>query len=87
MRAYRFADKYAFKNLYLDSIGEPQDSPRRSSTQGLQINYTLNAEGPADQRIDVFLLDERYERDPLPCSVRKKWSCLFYRPLCLNKAP
>ena len=58
----------------MDALGELQDSVRRSDTQGLQFKYTLNAEGPADQVIDVFVLDERYERDPLPCGVRREWS-------------
>jgi len=66
-------NKYEFKNLYLDAIGEPQDSIRRTNTQGLQFKYTFNPDGPQEQTIDVFLLDERYDRDPLPCGVRKEW--------------
>lgn len=74
----RLPNKAAFKNIYLDGIGEPQDSPRRSQLNGLQTVVRLNAAadsspGRASRAIDVFLLDQRYFRTPLPCSVRAKW--------------
>lgn len=65
----RLPDKAVFKSMFLDALGEPQDSPRRSSDTGLQAHYVLNA-GQAGREIDVLLLDERYERDTLPCQVR-----------------
>eukprot|EP00210_Caulerpa_lentillifera_P006442 g6154.t1 len=66
-------NKFEFKNLYLDSIGVEQESVRRRVFGGLEYKYTLNAEHPLDQQIDVFLLDERYNRDALPCGVRREW--------------
>eukprot|EP00877_Chromochloris_zofingiensis_P012778 jgi/Chrzof1/7754/Cz02g35160.t1 len=35
--------KHEIKNLYLDAIGEPPFSSRRSHTDGLQTSYSLNA--------------------------------------------
>lgn len=55
--------------MYLDALGEPQSSSRRSSASGLQAHYVLNA-GQAGREIDVLVLDERYHRDTLPCQVR-----------------
>lgn len=36
------------------------------------LQYTLN-EGDTGHEIDIFLLDERYNRDPLPCHVRRDY--------------
>jgi len=39
-----------------------------------QASYKLNGgSGKSDQDIQVILLDERYYRDTLPCSVRNDW--------------
>ena len=67
------ANKHEFKNLFLDAIGEPQSSPRRNSANGIEFKYTFNADGPKNRKIDVFVLDERYERDSLPCGIRREW--------------
>jgi hypothetical protein len=49
----------ALKQLYLDAIGEPAGSPRRSAVSGLQAAYTLN-QGQAGREVQVVLLDERW---------------------------
>lgn len=73
--------------MYLDALGAGGSSPRRSSASGLQAAYRWPSGSPSppppwspgDARsapgdyLDVILLDGRYERDPLPCSVRRKW--------------
>eukprot|EP00879_Flechtneria_rotunda_P012305 GHRR01012852.1.p1 GENE.GHRR01012852.1~~GHRR01012852.1.p1 ORF type:complete len:325 (+),score=82.73 GHRR01012852.1:519-1493(+) len=88
--------KHEIKNIYLDGIGEPGNSPRRSNTYGLQATYILpgpgtssvaavnrggdahTAEGnePGKNLVDevqLVLLDERYFRETLPCSVKQAW--------------
>ncbi|GMH45772.1 hypothetical protein BSKO_13735 [Bryopsis sp. KO-2023] len=67
----RYPKKFEMKQIYLDVIGEKPSSPRRNSISGIQWKYTLNHS--SKQAIDVFLLDERYNRDALPCHVRKEW--------------
>jgi hypothetical protein len=68
----RLPHKSEFKEMFLDAVGEPHDSPRRGATRGLWYKYTLN-EGVDGGDIDVFLLDERYEREPLPCDTRRDY--------------
>eukprot|EP00803_Ostreobium_quekettii_P006415 evm.model.scf_1038.4 EVM.evm.TU.scf_1038.4 scf_1038:28489-36391(-) len=68
----RLPNKFDMKQIFLDAVGEVPDSPRRSTSQGIQWKYTFN-EGKPDQLIDVYLLDERYERDTLPCHLRQEW--------------
>ncbi len=71
--------KHEIKNIYLDGIGEAQDSPRRSSTNGIQWRYSLNSGGSSSggggrrssRRIDVVLLDGRYFRETMPCSMHE----------------
>lgn len=65
----REPNKREFKNLYLDAIGEDRNSPRRNADRGAWTKYSLNADNP-NQQVDVFLLDERYERETLPCDTR-----------------
>lgn len=60
--------KREFKSLYLDAIGEDSSSPRRNSNRGAWTQYTLNR--GTKYPVDVFLLDERYEREALPCDTR-----------------
>ena len=69
----RLPHKDAFKNMYLDAVGESQQSPRRGALRGAWGKYTLNEGLAAGIHIDVFLLDERYERDPLPCDTRRAY--------------
>ena len=69
----RLPHKDTFKNMFLDAIGESQHSPRRGPLRGAWGKYTLNEGLAAGIHIDVFLLDERYERDPLPCDTRRAY--------------
>lgn len=67
--------KYLFKQLYLDMIGEPSDSYRRGAGRGLYgQGMTFNSH-LSGREVAVFMLDERYERVPLPCGTRKE-ECL-----------
>jgi len=59
-----------FKSMYLDAIGESQSSPRRGAGRGAWGKYTFNN---GDAAVDVFLLDERFDRDPLPCDTRRAY--------------
>jgi len=68
----RLPSKHIAKGIWLDMVGESQDSPRRSTARGIEWKYTLN-KGRAGKEIDVFLLDERYNRATLPCYVRRGW--------------
>ena len=70
----RLPDKQFFKNLYLDAVGEPQSSPRRSAVSGLQAAVSMNS-GTPDQQIDLFLLDERFDRTPISCSTYAGCAC------------
>ena len=70
----REPDKREFKNMYLDAIGEPATSPRRGANRGAWHKETLRIAGSAsNQDVDIFLLDERYEREPLPCEARREY--------------
>ena len=68
----RMQGKYNFKQIFLDGVGEPEASPRRNRGRGIEWKYTLNA-GQAGKEVDVLLLDERYNRDALPCKARGPW--------------
>jgi len=65
--------KYEYKNLFLDALGVDEGSPRRNRAGGLHVKYKFNSRLKPNKQIDVFLLDERYERDTLPCAVRREW--------------
>eukprot|EP00241_Pyramimonas_parkeae_P003592 CAMPEP_0114237380 /NCGR_PEP_ID=MMETSP0058-20121206/7357_1 /TAXON_ID=36894 /ORGANISM="Pyramimonas parkeae, CCMP726" /LENGTH=654 /DNA_ID=CAMNT_0001349413 /DNA_START=109 /DNA_END=2073 /DNA_ORIENTATION=+ len=65
----RLPQKYLAKQIFLDAIGVPRDSPRRAWGRGIEWQHTLNAELPG-REVDVFLLDGRYHRDELPCEIR-----------------
>ena len=66
----RLPNKHLFKAAYLDAVGEPAASPRRHATRGAEWAYTLNP-GDSGREVAVVLLDGRYDRTPLPCSVRR----------------
>lgn len=68
----RLPDKHLFKGAYLDAVGESAASPRRNAARGAEWAYTLNP-GDAGHEVAVVLLDGRYDRAPLPCSVVKDW--------------
>lgn len=64
--------KAEMKNIFLDGLGEPRDSPRRSAVDGLQTSYVLN-KGHGGREVLALLTDGRYFREPLPCGVRAQW--------------
>lgn len=66
------------KQLYLDVLGVPASSIRRSTGRGIYWRHTLN-EGVAGKEIDVLLLDERFHRDTKPCHTRRDF-CSFTNP-------
>ena len=47
------------QKLFLDFIGEPENSPRRSQ-EGIYTSYTY---GPDGQKVKLILLDTRYHRE------------------------
>jgi hypothetical protein len=59
--------------VFLDAIGVPASSERRSGLRGIYDRVTLNGAVP-DEAIELLLLDERYERVPLACHTRAR-SC------------
>ncbi|CAM9620288.1 unnamed protein product, partial [Ascophyllum nodosum] len=65
------ASRQVFKNLYLDAVGEDAESPRRNAHRGMWEKYVFNEN--TDREIEVFLLDERYDRAPKPCYVRQQY--------------
>jgi len=54
--------KYGSREVFLDFWGEPPDSERRLRNGGIYTAYTF---GPADRRVQVILLDTRWDRSPL----------------------
>jgi hypothetical protein len=59
--------------VYLDALGVPLTSERRNGLRGIYDRTSFNT-GRSDEAIEVLLLDERYERMPLPCHTRAR-SC------------
>jgi hypothetical protein len=62
---------HAAAQIYLDALGVSATSPRRAAQQGIQWQYRLNP--GTHQEVQLVLLDERYERAPLPCEIRGDW--------------
>ena len=58
-----YPKKQEARRIFLDAFGEPADSPRRTRPDGL---YTSTTFGPAGRRVQVILLDTRWNRSPLP---------------------
>jgi len=56
-----FPQKEASRQVFLEFWGEPADSPRRAR-DGVYASYVF---GPPGQRVQVILLDLRYNRTPL----------------------
>jgi alkaline phosphatase D len=56
-----FPQKEASRQVFLDFWGEPADSPRRAR-DGVYASYVF---GPPGQRVQLILLDLRYNRTPL----------------------
>jgi alkaline phosphatase D len=71
--------KAQIKELYLDMIGEPKNSARRGSADGLQAEYRFNFRGSGNESeegkeaIQLILTDGRWFREPMPCSRRERW--------------
>lgn len=57
-----YGPKVAAKQLFLDFFDEPADSERRQRLGGIYTAYTY---GPPGQRVQVILLDTRWDRSPL----------------------
>ena len=55
--------------VFLDAIGEAAGSSRRLGDRGIYEHRVLNR-GHRGKEVDLVLLDERYERVPLPCHTR-----------------
>lgn len=54
--------KYGSREVFLDFWGEPPNSERRLRDGGIYTAYTF---GPAERRVQVILLDTRWDRSPL----------------------
>ncbi len=58
---WNFARRDEFRTDFLDFLGEPKDSPRRTRS-GI---YDTKMFGPEGKRVQIILLDMRYNRSPL----------------------
>eukprot|EP00752_Nemacystus_decipiens_P006352 g5726.t1 len=67
----RNEQKWLYKNMFLDAIGEARDSPRRNAHRGLWHKHVFNQH--TDREIEIFLLDERYDREAKPCYIRQEF--------------
>ena len=63
-----YPQKAASRDVFLDFWNEPADSPRRAR-DGVYASYVF---GPPGQRVQVILLDLRYNRTPLARSEPNK---------------
>lgn len=59
---YEYPQKEASKQLFLDFWNEPEGSDRRRSDDGIYTSYMY---GPENERVQVILLDLRWNRTPL----------------------
>ena len=57
-----YPQKQASKQIFLDFFGEPATSERRQRADGIYTAYTYGSTG---QRVQVLLLDTRWNRSPL----------------------
>ena len=57
-----FPEKYGSRKIFCDFFGEALDSPRRVQEGGI---YTSKTYGPEGRRVQVILLDLRWNRSPL----------------------
>ncbi|MCL4859078.1 MAG: alkaline phosphatase family protein [Caldilineaceae bacterium] len=57
-----YPQKAASKAVFLDFFGEPADSERRLRDGGI---YTAYLDGPPGRRVQLLLLDTRWDRSPL----------------------
>lgn len=56
-----YAMKDRSRAMFCDFFGEPDDSPRRHQPGGIYASY---AYGPRGQRVQIILLDGRWDRSP-----------------------
>jgi hypothetical protein len=63
--------KDALKNAYLDLLGESGSSLRRRSGRGAFERVRIYEDQGNGQAMDVYLLDEHYDRAPLPCAFAR----------------
>lgn len=75
-----YPQKEASRQVFLDFWGEPADSPRRAR-DGVYASYVF---GPPGRRVQLILLDLRYNRTPLvrqPFGGKgyRKWATRRYR--------
>jgi alkaline phosphatase D len=53
--------------MFLDFMDVPNDSDRRRTLNGIEERVKLGED------VEVWLLDERWYRDPMPCEIRRDW--------------
>jgi alkaline phosphatase D len=68
---YRLPQKAEFKETFLSAVGT-MHTHRYNPLRGVEWAYTMTAPSPA-KPVEVILLDERYNRDTLPCFLRKEY--------------
>jgi hypothetical protein len=71
-------NKDALRNAYLDLLGESGSSLRRRSGRGAFERVRIYEDSDKGHAMDVYVLDEHYDRAPLPCE--------FVRDVCLAAA-
>lgn len=71
------------QQVFLDALGEPLTSNRRSGNRGLYDWQVLNRGTPWE--VDLILLDERYERVPLPCYTQRQMCTQSNSSLSANR--
>jgi len=64
-----FWAKAATKQVFCDFFGEPLSSERRTRNGGIYTSYEY---GPLGQRVQIILLDVRYDRSPLVKVIRQE---------------
>ena len=82
-----YPKKAESKQIFLDFFGEPANSKRRQQEGGI---YTAYAYGPVDQRIQIILLDTRWDRSPLTSVSESEYAqrrLLRIGPYTANSAP
>lgn len=75
-----FVGKVASRNAFLNFLHEPETSIRRSRS-GIYQSYEL---GPADRRIQLILLDTRFNRSP---HGKPGWFSWWFKSKVVNRDP
>ena len=82
-----YPKKAESKQIFLDFFGERANSKRRQQEGGV---YTAYGYGPIDQRVQIILLDTRWERSPLTSVSEAEYAqrrLLRIGPYTANTAP